>query len=129
MKNIIQKCAVFMMVGIVVMLVGCSNKPADISDETYRIGKMAVETVDQYIDAAIAAEEAESKLERYDDLLDRESENEELSELESIKASRLALSCLLISHDIGRNDISGGRLDDIIKERNSMAEVLEIEER
>ena len=55
-----------------VFVSGCWIKQRDISEETYRTGKNALTTLDQYLDGDITADEAYAKLNVYCDILEKE---------------------------------------------------------
>ena len=70
MKRIVT--ALMVVLAICVTLSGCSksDKPKDMDEETYEIGKRAVEIVQDFLDAKITAQEAMDKLDVMYDRLD-----------------------------------------------------------
>ena len=116
-------------------LTSCYNagKPKDMADSTYNIGKETVITLDNYIDGSIKANEAKAQLQNQ---YDRLGEIKPTDFFESANHSTISVSVLLvniilsdIAFKIKMGEISDKTVDDVLKDRNNIAEKVNVKAR
>ena len=110
------------------LLCGCSSKPGDVTEETYRTGKNALEAIDQYLDGEITAEEAHDKLGLYYDILDEHSDTLDETGDDyklSLNCSSVQTNCMSASYAITKIDAwVSGETESLIDSRNDIAEII-----
>lgn len=140
-KSLLKSLFCILLCGIV-CLTGCSNSgnPRGISDEAYRLGKKALETIDSYLDGDKTADEACDQLDRLEEMLQLEQDKEDAvtsqnekegkdthdSESASIRIGLMTALISLTSHYISLGD---SYIEEILTERNELAECLEMPSR
>ena len=115
------------------MLCGCSSNPEDVTEETYRTGKNALEAIDQYLDGEITAEDAHDKLDLYYDILDGHSDTLDetgndyklFSNCHSVQTNCMSASYAITKIDAGSSD----GMEALIESRNDIAEIIGESER
>ena len=122
-REINMKKAIAVLCILSVFVSGCWIKQRDISDETYRTGKNALTTLDQYLDGDITADEAYDKMKLYYDILEKEEDelrekDEEHNGDKISHCSSLKSSCLSASFAIYHT----GDVQKVIENRNDIAE-------
>lgn len=100
-----------------------NQKPDDISDEVYDVGCASVKVIDRYLDREISGDDASERLEELHDEI-KHIDDKPGDGLVSIKIS--FLKSLLWQAD---SDILSTSRSDVLKERNELAEYLNIEKR
>lgn len=115
------------------LLCGCSSKPGDVTEETYRTGKNALTEIDQYLDGEITAEEAHDKLDTYYEILDEHSDTLDTTGDDfklSANCSTVKRNCMTASYSITKikSGVSGGT-ESLLDSRNNIAETIGKSER
>ena len=112
------------------ILIGCSSKLDNVSDEHYQYGMKAIEIVDSYLDYDIDAEEAYNKV---DELMGRADTlpNENISSATCVMDTCIECDVSLIKYKF--SDLhwhpSNENLEKLKEYRNSLAEYLNLNKR
>lgn len=109
---------------LALVLTGCSKgKPNDISEAHYKYGLKALEIVDEYLDFNITAKNAREKI----DALTNESDSLPKTEFKSpdhAKNSGVEHEVTMLSYELLKIDNGSGTYDDLLEQRNELAELL-----
>lgn len=114
MKKFLSICLVL---GMCMGLVGCSDKPSDLSDENYELGIKILETADKYLDGDLSADDAESKIDILKDRIDSE---------DTQKANLLQINSQLLSFEVlkSKNKVTEETLTSVKEVRDDIADIL-----
>ena len=118
------KRVVFCVLVMALVLTGCSEgKPSNISEAHYKYGLKALEIVDEYLDFNITAKNAREKI----DALTNESDSLPKTEFKSpdhAKNFGVESGVTLLSYELLKIDTGSGSYDDLLEQRNELAELL-----
>ena len=98
------------------LLSGCSSKPANMSDEFYNGGIKALEIIDSYLDFSTSKSSAKSQLSAIKDRFG------DLSDIDKHEDYMIKLYVMGLVNDL--SGISKADADEILEDRNKLAEAL-----
>lgn len=114
-----KKIAIFLFTVLIAStLVACNSKPDDMDEDTYELGKKAVNVMDEYFDGEISSEEADEQLSTISDRLDDlDSDNS----IYNLTNSEVVLDISMFSLSMSMSDNEG--MQDCYNDLSDMLEI------